>query len=484
MKIIKEDMNLIEIKNISKNFQTGFKQKKVLDEINLTIKPGEFVVLGGANGAGKTTLLNIILGLLKPDSGEVKLFGHSPENAESKTRIGVVLQKVAVPKNLRVKELVNLLRSYYPNPLSTEEILNTVNLEGKHEAWASNLSGGEEQRLYFALALAGNPELLILDEPTRNLDKEGCSNFWEQVKICRDRGISILMVTNNQSDWEELAHLVTRSITLYEGKVNEEKIINNVELKQDSSNHQSIPVSTKLPWLFALYKQVEIELVQLVRTPLYLFGIFLFSSLVALFPPDKQLGKLSLLFFGGLSLLTFAIDRLGKRVAAERIEGWLKLLRVTPLPAAIYLAAKIVTALLVLSVSLSIVFSLGAWRMGVHETILQWLTMFFGLLLGIVPFAILGLALGYLFKPKSVDSIIGLSIPLALLTCGLPLPYPSFVQDLVTFSPFYHYGQLVLWSAGLDYDNQLLLHLIWLVWTACIFSLLAVWTYRRDQVLQ
>ncbi|MFM6196679.1 MAG: ATP-binding cassette domain-containing protein, partial [Planktothrix sp.] len=149
-------MNVVQLKNISKSFnQSLFKRKEILTEINLNIQKGEFVVLKGANGSGKTTLLNLILGLLAPTQGEVKLFGENPKSFHSKTRLGVVLQKVSLPKHLTVKELVNLLRSYYSNPLSTEEILNTVNLKSKEDNWASKLSGGEEQRLFFALALAG-----------------------------------------------------------------------------------------------------------------------------------------------------------------------------------------------------------------------------------------------------------------------------------------------------------------------------------------
>ena len=141
-------------------------------------------------------------------------------------------------------------------------------------------------------------------------------------------------------------------------------------------------------------------------------------------------------------------------------------------------------ALSILAVNLTIVLSLGAWKIGVEQSVGQWLIMFFSLILGIIPFAIFGLALGYLVKPKSIDSIAALSIPIALFSCGLPLPVPKFVQDLISFSPFYHYGQLAMWSAALDHDQHLWLHLLWLLWVGCIFSFVALWAYRRDQVLQ
>jgi ABC-2 type transport system ATP-binding protein len=283
---------------------------------------------------------------LKPDNGEVKLLGRSPQEPESKACVGVVLQKVTVPKNLKVKELVNLFRSYYPNSFSTEEILNKVNLEGKYDAWASKLSGGEEQRLYFALALAGNPKLLILDEPTRNLDEEGSTDFWNQVKACVEQGITILMVTNNQSDWQELNNLATRSVTLKDGQISEDKPIGNKQSKENTVETKKdktyLPLSKNnyLKWM--LLNQIWAESLHLFRNPGYLLGILLFSCLIAVFPPDGRFGKVGLLFFAGITLLTFAIERLGKIIAVERIEGWLKLLRITPLPPAIYLAAKII----------------------------------------------------------------------------------------------------------------------------------------------
>ena len=198
-------MNLITFDRVDKTFNKGFLQKTtIFENISFSIQQGEFVILRGENGAGKSTILNLALGLLKPSSGEVKLMGRSPEDSNSKLKVGVVLQDTQVPPNAKVTELVELWRSYYPNPLSKEEILGKVNLKGKEQLDASGLSGGQKQRLYFALALVGNPELLILDEPTRNLDDKGYEEFWQQIKLAHQAGITILMVTNNKSDWQEL----------------------------------------------------------------------------------------------------------------------------------------------------------------------------------------------------------------------------------------------------------------------------------------
>lgn len=306
-------MNVVQLENISKSFnQSLFKKKEILTDINLNIQKGEFVVLKGSNGSGKTTLLNLILGLLAPTQGEVKLFGENPKSFHSKTRLGVVLQKVSLPKNLTVKELVNLLRSYYPNPLSTEEILSTVNLKLKENNWASKLSGGEEQRLFFALALAGNPELLILDEPTRNLDEEGFIEFWEQIKICREKNITILMVTNNQADFTYLDNLVTKYVILKEGKL-EENIIKTV-LVEEKESSKFKETNKKINYTYLLLKQTYAELLQLVRTPLYLLGIFLLPSLIVFFPMNQKSAKVMLIFFCGLMLLILAIERLGKEL--------------------------------------------------------------------------------------------------------------------------------------------------------------------------
>ena len=482
-------MNLIELHNVCRRVSPKFQ----LDSISLIIQQGEFVILKGDNGHGKSTLLNLILGFDKPDSGEVKLNSFSPQDYKSKNRVGTVLQTVKPPEEIKVKEFVDLWRSYYPNPLCTEEILEKVNLKGKHDYFFGNLSGGEKQRLYFALALANNPILLILDELTQQVDPEGKQGFWEQIRQCREKGVTILMVTNESSDRENIEALATRSITLKwnenDGKSKilvDEPIKNQIPVAQRNPEYSQYFKLESQTLISMLLRQTWIEFIKISRYPTFLLGVLLFPCLVVFLQPMEGLDKkIELRFFAGISLLTFAIERIGNIVATERSEGWLKLLRVSPLPPIVYFAAKIIVSLVILVVNLLLIIFLGGRRIGVEENFGRWLIIFSSLIIGIIPFIILGLALGYLFKPKSVNMITGLSIPIAFFTCGLPLPVPKYVQDLIPFSPFYNYSQLVQWSAGIkSYDNHGFLHLLWLVWAGCIFGFVAVWAYQQDKVVQ
>ena len=485
-------MNLITFDRVDKTFYKGFQPKTtILENISFSINQGEFVILRGENGAGKSTILNLALGLLKPSSGEVKLMGRSPEDSKSKLKVGVVLQDTQVPPNAKVIELVELWRSYYPNALSTEEILSKVNLKDKENIDASGLSGGQKQRLYFALALVGNPELLILDEPTRNLDDKGYEEFWQQIKQAHQAGITILMVTNNKSDWEELASLATREITLHKySEVPETEQISEKTLQDNSSNSQSsdrIPETTSnlLP---AFLGQLRFEIQQLIRTPLFLIMTL---ALVAFLPLLKKLGiegdaaMEAMVSICGLTLFTVVIDRLGKRVAVERSEKWLKLLKVTALPSYIHIAAKVATSLLICTASIILAFILGHWQLGIAGSFGMWLNLFVILIVGIIPFAILGLTLGYLLNPKSADSILGLSLIIIPIACGtFTFPMPNYLQDAITLSPFYHYKEAILWAAGLNYDNQIVLHTTWLIWATVTFSAIALWSYQREQAVR
>ncbi|WP_051463823.1 ATP-binding cassette domain-containing protein [Leptolyngbya sp. PCC 6406] len=166
-------MNLIELQQVSKGFSEGlFNKRTVLDGVDLTVLQGDFVVLRGVNGSGKSTMIKIILGLQKPDSGNVRLFGQSPTTPEAKLSVGTIFQEVTPPNSLKVKELINLVRSYYPDSKSVQEVLEIVGLKDKQNVFPTDLSGGQKQRLYFAISLVGNPQLLILDGKPSGVHEE------------------------------------------------------------------------------------------------------------------------------------------------------------------------------------------------------------------------------------------------------------------------------------------------------------------------
>jgi ABC-2 type transport system ATP-binding protein len=489
-------MKQIEVLHVSKSFRKGFGCEPVLNDIDLTICKGEFVVLQGDNGAGKSTLLNLIMGLLQPSSGQIRLMNSSPQLPESKNHVGVVLQDANVPKSLKVKELVQLVESYYVNPISTKEVLTKVNLQEKKDAWAASLSGGQKQRLYFALALIGNPELLILDEPTRNLDDEGYQEFWRQIAICREQEVTVLMVTNNRADWEEINQLATRIVKLQKlsevsGGSQLVEVTSFTRTISDQSDQVKDNDTPDKPAIHqarksspAIRAQILVEMLQVLRTPSFLLGIFLLSGLTAMLPYPSELPKQPLVYLSGVILLTVAIDRLGGRIAFERAERWLKFLRTTPLTPTTYVIAKVFATLAVCAFSLLAVFGLAIGINQVHIDSNEIFLISLSLILGVIPFSILSLGLSYLIEPKSYNSISAVVIIVGLLTCGsIPLPRPQFSQDLVAFSPFYHYRQLVAWSAGLDYDNQLWLHLLWLLWFSIAFGFLALWAYKQDQAV-
>jgi ABC-2 type transport system ATP-binding protein len=189
---------------------------EALRGLDLTIGPGELVALHGANGAGKTTAVRTLLGLAKPTSGEVRVFGGDPREARSRTRIGALLQSARVPETLRVREHIHLFSSYYPNPRPIEELIEAAGLRGLEKRKFGELSGGQQKRVLFALALCGNPDLLVLDEPTSGLDVEARRSLWKQIRAFISGGRSVLLTTHYLAEAEALAN---RVVVIHKGVV-------------------------------------------------------------------------------------------------------------------------------------------------------------------------------------------------------------------------------------------------------------------------
>ncbi|UVI30813.1 ABC transporter ATP-binding protein [Paenibacillus spongiae] len=191
----------IQLDNVSKSFRS----KKAVDRLSLTIEQGSVVALLGPNGAGKTTTVSMILGLQQPTEGTVKLLGGDPQDAGVRNRIGAMLQEVSVVDSLKVAETINLFRSYYDHPLPLERLLQVSNLEAERNKLASALSGGQQRRLGFALALAGDPDVLFLDEPTVGMDVTSRQLFWETVRAMAGRGRTIVLTTHYLEEADSVA---------------------------------------------------------------------------------------------------------------------------------------------------------------------------------------------------------------------------------------------------------------------------------------
>ena len=189
---------------------------KALDGLSFTLRRGEIVALLGPNGAGKTTAIRILLGLTRLDSGKVELFGQNPASRSARMQAGAMLQVGRMPESLRVREHIELFRGYYPRPLPMAEILRIAGLASIENKLFGTLSGGQRQRVLFALALAGDPDLLFLDEPTLGLDVEARRGLWAQVRELAARGKTVLLTTHYLEEAEALA---TRILLLKSGRL-------------------------------------------------------------------------------------------------------------------------------------------------------------------------------------------------------------------------------------------------------------------------
>ena len=178
--------------------------------LDLEVARGEVYALLGPNGAGKTTAVEILEGHRERDGGEVSVLGHDPARREValRERVGIVLQTTGVEPYLRVAEAIEQYRGYYPHPRPLDEILETVGLSEQRDQRVRRLSGGQQRRLDVAIALAGDPELLFLDEPTTGFDPAARRQAWDMVRNLRSSGATVLLTTHYMDEAEHLADRV------------------------------------------------------------------------------------------------------------------------------------------------------------------------------------------------------------------------------------------------------------------------------------
>ena len=189
------------LETVSKNYGAV----RALRSVNFAVRAGEIVALLGPNGAGKTTAVKLLLGLMQPNQGKVRVFGGDPVNPENRLRTGAMLQVGRVPETLRVREHIDLFSSYYQNPMPPQEVLATANLEKLSGRKFGDLSGGQRQRVLFALAICGDPDLLFLDEPTVGLDVEARRMLWDEMRKLVERGKTVLLTTHYLQEADALA---------------------------------------------------------------------------------------------------------------------------------------------------------------------------------------------------------------------------------------------------------------------------------------
>ena len=183
---------------------------RAVQGIDLDIRPGEIFALLGPNGAGKTTTVEILEGYRSRDSGEVTVLGYDPgrQRTKLKSRIGIVLQTPGVERYLTVTETIQMYASYYPHPRPAAEVIDLVGLGAKRDSRVTKLSGGQVRRLDVAIALAGDPDLLFLDEPTTGFDPSARREAWGVVKNLASLGKTVLLTTHYMDEAQYLADRV------------------------------------------------------------------------------------------------------------------------------------------------------------------------------------------------------------------------------------------------------------------------------------
>ncbi|GAA2890241.1 ABC transporter ATP-binding protein [Nonomuraea rubra] len=195
-------MAVIEINELTKTYHGT----QALNGVSLRVERGEIFGIAGPNGAGKTTIVECVSGLRRPDGGTVRVLGLNPQNNRRALlqRIGAQLQEAALPDGIKVGEALRMYASFYDNPADWRAVMDEWGLTGRKGTRFASLSGGWKQRLFIALALVGDPEVVLLDELTTGLDPDARRTTWVLIRAMRDRGVTVVLVTHFMDEAEAL----------------------------------------------------------------------------------------------------------------------------------------------------------------------------------------------------------------------------------------------------------------------------------------
>lgn len=211
---------------IASNLRKSFGQTEAVKDISLSVKPGECLALLGPNGAGKTTTTEMLEGLIKPDQGQISIFGKDLQKHRSQImqELGVMLQDTQMYKRMTVKETLELFQSFFHSTLSINEAIALVELQDKADVQLNALSGGQKQRVYLACALINNPRLLFLDEPTTGLDPAARRLIWDLLLKHKGQNRGILLTTHYMDEAQKLADriaIIDHGLIIAEGTPSE-----------------------------------------------------------------------------------------------------------------------------------------------------------------------------------------------------------------------------------------------------------------------